>query len=67
MEQKRAGTDLVPDDVLVGINKEPLPVPGDMSQVMDMLVEASRPRTLRWKRVVEEQEEDTVSMFEHLK
>lgn len=67
MEQKRAGTDLVPDDVLVGINKEPLPVPGDMSQVMDMLVEASRPRTLRWKRVVEEQEEDTVSLFEHLR
>ena len=67
LEQKRAGTDLVPGDVLVGINKEPLPVPGDMSNVMEMLMEASRPRTLRWKRVVVEEKESIPSLFAPLK
>jgi hypothetical protein len=66
LEQKRAGTKLVPNDVLVGINKEPLPVPGDMNIVMERLQEASLPRTLRWKRAIVAEEENVTSSFDPL-
>ena len=63
LEQNRANTPLIPNDVLVGINKEPLPVPGTMDIVMQRLQEASLPRTLRWKRALVADEQDVVSQF----